>query len=121
MLDKGDDAGGVLFPSRVPVSPLSRVAEEKGVANIVFLLPVPITGVPLELGYETGLEYPVYRGFFPWGGKPLASLNVAPWRCCSSTLTHSYPLRGMMTSCELVALIRPVLESFLYSLALAVS
>ncbi len=121
MLDEGDDAGGVLFSSSVAIPPLGRVAEERGIANIVFLLPVPISGVPLELGYETGLEYPVYQGFFPWGGEPLASLSVAPWRSCSRTLTRSYPLKEMVTSCELVALIRPVLESFLYSLALAVS
>ncbi len=113
MLDEGDDAGGVLFSSSVAIPPLGRVAEERGVVNIVFLLPVPISGVPLELGYETGLKYPVNRGFFPWGGgRPLASLSVAPWRSCSRTLTRSYPLKGMVTSCELVALIRPVLESF---------
>ncbi len=121
MLDEGDNAGGVLFPLCVPVSPLGRVAEEGGVANIVLLLPVPITGVPLELGDKTGFKNPIDRGFFPWGGKPLASLSVAPWRSCSRTLTGLYLSKGMMTSCELVAWMRPVLEDFLYSLALAMS
>ncbi len=120
-MDEGDNVGGVMFPLCVPVSPLGRVAEEGGVANLVLLLPVPITGVPFELGDKTGLKNPVDRGFFPVGGKPLANLSVAPWPSCSRILTGLYPSRGIMTSCELVAWMRPVLEYFLYSLAPTVS
>lgn len=75
MLDESDNAGGVLFPSSVSISPLGRVAEEGGVANVVFALPVPVTGVPLEFGDETELKNPVDRGFFPGGGEALGQFE----------------------------------------------
>ncbi len=46
MLDESDDAGSVLLPPCILVSPLSRVAKEGGVAHVARLLPVPVSGVP---------------------------------------------------------------------------
>ncbi len=68
-LDESDDAGGVLLPPCIPVSPLSRVAKEGGVANIVLLLPVLVSGIPLELRDEARLKNLIDWGFCPWGGK----------------------------------------------------
>jgi len=101
-LNESDDAGGVLLPPCISVSPLGRIAKERGVANVARLLPVQVSGIPLELGDEAGLEDPVDWGFFPGGGTSLASLSVAPWPSCASTLIGLYPSRGMMTSRELV-------------------
>jgi len=46
MLDESDDAGSVLLPPCISVSPLSRVAKEGGVAHVARLLPVLLSGVP---------------------------------------------------------------------------
>ncbi len=46
MLDESDDAGSVLLPPCISVSPLSRVAKEGGVAHVAHLLPVPVSRVP---------------------------------------------------------------------------
>ncbi len=46
MLDKSDDAGSVLLPPCISVSPLSGVAKEGGVAHVARLLPVLVSGVP---------------------------------------------------------------------------
>jgi len=69
-LDESDDAGSVLFSPCISISPLGRVAKERGVANVTRLLPVPVPWVPLELGDEAKLENPINGGFFSWGGCP---------------------------------------------------
>jgi hypothetical protein len=121
VLDKSDDVRSVLLPPCISVSPLSRVVEEGGVAHVARLLPVPISEVPREIGNEARLKNPIDWAFFSGGGTSLANLSVAPWLSCASTLTGLYPSRGMVTSCELVAWIRPVLEKFFNSLVLAVA
>ncbi len=77
-LNEGDDAGGVLLPPCISVSPLGRIAKERGVANVARLLPVPIFGIPLELGDEAGLENLVDWGFFSWGGDVLGQSEHCP-------------------------------------------
>ncbi len=44
LLDEGDDAGSVLLPPGIPVSSLSRVTKERGVAHVVRLLPCQFPG-----------------------------------------------------------------------------
>ncbi len=46
VLDESDDAGSVLLPPCISVSPLSRVAKEGGVTHVARLLPVPVSEVP---------------------------------------------------------------------------
>jgi len=46
MLDESDDAGSVLLPPCVSVSPLSRVSKEGGVAHVAHLLPVLVSEIP---------------------------------------------------------------------------
>ncbi len=77
-LNEGNDAGGVLLPPCISVSPLGRITKERGIANVARLLPVPVSGVPLELGDEAGLENPVDWGFFSWGGKVLGQFERCP-------------------------------------------
>jgi len=58
-LDEVDDSGeGVWFPC-VLVSSLGGVAEEGGGSHVVFLLPVPITWIPIEVRDKTRTENPV--------------------------------------------------------------
>jgi hypothetical protein len=37
-----------------------------------------VSGIPLELGNEAGLEKPVNRGFFSWGGDVLGQSECCP-------------------------------------------
>ncbi len=69
-LNEGDDAEGVLLP-RILVSPLGRIAKERGVAYVARLLPVLVFGIPLKFGDEAGLKDPVDWGFFSRGGNVL--------------------------------------------------
>ncbi len=58
-LDEVDNSGeGVWFPC-VLVSSLGGVAEEGGDSHVMFLLPVPVTWIPIEIGDKTGSENPV--------------------------------------------------------------
>ncbi len=57
-LDEVDDSGGVWFPC-VLVTSLRGVAEERGDSHVVFLLPMPVTWIPIEIGDKTGSENPV--------------------------------------------------------------
>jgi hypothetical protein len=58
-LDEVDDSrGGVWFPC-VLVSSLGGVAEEGGDSQVVFLLLMPVTWIPIEIGDEAGSENPV--------------------------------------------------------------
>jgi hypothetical protein len=67
LLDEGDDVGSVLLPPGIPVSSLSRVTKERGIAHVVRLLPVPVSGIPWEVINKTGLEDPINWRFFTWG------------------------------------------------------
>ncbi len=69
------DFPGVLVPS------LGRVAEEGGVSHVLRFLPMPISGVPREVGDETSFENPVDGGFFTWehqvfGGPEHCSMSI---------------------------------------------
>jgi hypothetical protein len=66
LLDKSDDAGSVLLPLGIPIPSLSRVTKEGGVAHVAHLLPMPVSGIPREVGNETGLKDLVNWGFFTW-------------------------------------------------------
>ncbi|CAM6073658.1 unnamed protein product [Sphagnum tenellum] len=66
MLDEGDDAWGVLDLFRVSVASLGRVAKKGGVPHVVGFLPMPISGVPLEVSNETRFENPEDEGFLTW-------------------------------------------------------
>ncbi len=59
-LDEVDDSGGggVWFPC-VLVSSLGGVVEEGGDSHVVFLLLMPVTWIPIEIGDKTGSENPV--------------------------------------------------------------
>ncbi len=58
-LDEVDDFGGGLRFPCVLVASLGGVAEEGGVSHVVFLLPMPVTWIPIEVGNKTGSENPV--------------------------------------------------------------
>ncbi len=89
MLDEGNDAGGMLFFPCISISPLGRITKEGGVPNVVFLLPVPISGIPLELGDESGLKNPIDRRFLPREGEIFGQSE----RCSVSfLLKHPDPL-----------------------------
>ncbi len=67
LLYESDDAGGMLLPPSVSVSPLGRVTKEGGIAHVARLLLVSISRVPRKFGNEAGFEYPIYWGSFPRG------------------------------------------------------
>jgi hypothetical protein len=76
--NEGDDAGGVLLPPCILVSPFGRIAKERGVAYVARLLLVPVSEIPLKLEDEAGLKDPVDWGFFSWGGKVLGQFERWP-------------------------------------------
>jgi len=84
-LDKSDDVGSVLLPPCIVVSPLSQVAEEGGVAHVARLLPVPVSGVPREIGNEAGLKNPIDWGFLS-GGRDVLGQS----KHCPMALLHKY-------------------------------
>jgi len=59
LLDKGDDVKGVLLPPGIPVSSLSRVTKERGVAHVVRLLQVLVSGIPREVKDKTRFKDPI--------------------------------------------------------------
>jgi hypothetical protein len=67
LLDEGDDAWSVLLPPGIPVSSLSRVTKERGVAHVARLLPVPVSGIPWEVRNKARLKDPINWRFFTWG------------------------------------------------------
>jgi len=93
VLDESDDVWGVLLP-RIPVSPLSQVVEEGGVAHVARLLPVPVSGVPRKVGNEAELKNPVdWRSFS--GGRDILGQSER----CTVVLLCQYsdrlvPLKG---------------------------
>ncbi len=88
LLDESDDAGGMLFPPSISVSPLGQVTKEGGIAHVARLLPMPISWVPQKLGDETGFEGPVYWGSFPGGRYVLGQFER-----CSMALLNEDPDR----------------------------
>jgi hypothetical protein len=68
-LDEVDDPGGVVWFSGVLVAPLGGVSEERSVSQFVRLLPMPISGVPLEVGNKSESEDPVEQGFLTREGE----------------------------------------------------
>jgi len=59
LLDEGDDVKGVLLPPGIPVSSLSRVTKERGVAHVVRLLQVLVSGIPREVKDKTRFKDPI--------------------------------------------------------------
>ncbi len=86
MLDESDDAGSVLLPPCISVSPLSRVAKEGGVAHVARLLPVPVSGVPWKIENEAGLKDPVDWRSFSWGRNVLGQSE----RCSMALLNEHF-------------------------------
>jgi hypothetical protein len=59
LLDEGDDVKGVLLPFGIPVSSLNRVTKERGVAHVVRLLLVLVSGIPREVRDKARLKDPI--------------------------------------------------------------
>ncbi len=64
LLDKSDDVGSVLLPLGIPIPSLSEETKEGGIAHVAHLLPMLVSGIPREVGNETGLKDLVNWGFF---------------------------------------------------------
>jgi hypothetical protein len=86
LLDEGDDAGSVLLLPGIPVSSLSRVTKERGVAHVVRLLPVPVSEIPREVRNKAGLKDPINWRFFTW-----ARYFFGQFECCSMAILGEDP------------------------------
>ncbi len=78
--------GGAVRFFGVLVAPLGGVTEERSVPHVAHLLPVPVSGVPLEVGNKPGFEDPVKQGFLTWEGEVLGQS-----KSCSMTVLSEHP------------------------------
>jgi hypothetical protein len=74
-LNEVDDFRGVVWLPRVLVASLGRVAEKGSIPHLASSLPVPVSGVPLEVGDESGSKDPVEEGFLTWEGEVFGKLE----------------------------------------------
>ncbi len=93
-MDESDDARSVLLPPGIPVPSLSGVTKEGGVAHVACLLPMPISGVPREVGNKTGLKDPVNWGFFTWWKYVLGQFERCSMAFLGEDPNRRVPLKG---------------------------
>ncbi len=85
-MDEVDDPEGAVRFSGVLVAPLGGVTKERSVPHVARLLPVPISGVPLEVGNKPGSKDPVEQGFLTWEGEVLGQS-----KSCSMIVLSEHP------------------------------
>jgi hypothetical protein len=80
MLYECDDAGGVLLPPCVSVSPLSQVAKEGGVAHVARLLPMTRPQVPC-VSQKGSKELDLRKWLETWCHSQLPALKGVEGSC----------------------------------------
>ncbi len=93
-LDEVDDPGGAVQVFGVLVAPLGGVTEKRCVPHVARLLPVPVSGVPLEVGNKPGSEDPVEQGFLTWEGEVLGQSKSCSMIVLSQHLDGFVSLQG---------------------------
>lgn len=88
------DSGGVVRLPSVLVAPLGGVAEEKSVPHLARLLPVPVSGVPFEVGNESESKDPIEKGFLTWEGEVFGKLEGGTVVVLSEYPDRFIPLQG---------------------------
>jgi len=94
LLDESDDAGNVLLPFGIPIPSLSKVTKEGGVAHVAHLLPMLVSGIPQEVGNETGLKDLVNWGFFTWWEYVFGQFERCSMAFLGEDLDRRVPLKG---------------------------
>jgi len=123
MLDEVDNPGGMMRFFGILVTPLRGISKERSIPHVSRLLPVPVSWIPLEVRNKPRSENPIDWGFLTWKGEVFGQskgCSMAVLGEHSAWLIGSYPSRGMVMLCGLMAWMRPAREILLNSKALAV-
>jgi hypothetical protein len=94
LLDESDDDGSVLLLPGIPVPSLSGVTKEGGIAHVAHLLPMLVSGIPREVGNETGFKDPVNWGFFTWWEYVLGQFERCSMAFLGEDPDRCVPLKG---------------------------